>query len=378
MKYSQKNPSKKELLVVDDTPDNLRLLSAMLTQQNYEVRKALNSTRAIASVKADAPDLILLDIKMPGMNGYEVCTALKSDPETQEIPIIFISALDDALDKVRAFSVGGADYITKPFQEAEVLARIENQLHIRELQSQLKTQNEELARSNHELEQFAYVVSHDLQQPLQSITGYARIIALQYPELLGTAANQYLENIVEAGDRMQRLIQDLLSYAKIGKRTESFALVDCNVVLAQAISNLDLSLKESHAELSYPDLPIILGNETQLIQLFQNLISNAIKFSRSEITPQINITLSEPDDDFWLFQIHDNGIGMPPDRVQQVFKIFQRLHSAEKYPGTGIGLAICKKIVENHQGNIWVESQQDVGTTFYFKLPAKDQGLIGE
>ncbi|MBE7383445.1 MAG: response regulator [Leptolyngbya sp. SIO1E4] len=372
MKYSLKNQPKKEILVVDDTPDNLRLLSAILTQQNYEVRKALNSTRAIASVKADAPDLILLDIKMPEMNGYEVCTALQRDPETQEIPIIFISALDDALDKVRAFSVGGADYITKPFQEAEVLARIEHQLHIRELQSQLKAQNEELARSNRELEQFAHIVSHDLQQPLQSIIGYARIIALQSSELLDATGNTYLGNILEAGNRMQRLITDLLSYAQIGKDSEAFSRVDCNQVLAQALSNLDSALKESHADLNYPDLPTLLGNETQLIQLFQNLIGNAIKFSCPEIPPQITIALSQPDEAYWLFEIHDNGIGIPPDSLKQIFKSFQRLNSPEQYPGTGIGLATCQKIVKNHGGEIWAESQQNVGTSFYFKLPTQD------
>lgn len=275
MTYSTSHTPSKEILVVDDTPDNLRLLSAMLTQQNYEVRKALNGARAIASIKANAPDLILLDIKMPGMDGYEVCEALKQDPETQEIPVIFISALDDVLDKVKAFSVGGADYISKPFQEAEVLARIENQLCMRDLQFQLKAQNEELARSNQELEQFAHVVSHDLQQPLQSILGYAKIITLQYPELQESGVNDHLAKISEAGDRMQRLIKDLLKYARIGQEGEVFTEVNCNIVLAQALNNLDLAMEESQAALTYPQLPKILGNQTQLIQLFQNLIGNA-------------------------------------------------------------------------------------------------------
>ena len=371
MKYSPTHQPKKEILVVDDTPDNLRLLSAMLTQQNYEVRKALNGARAIASTKADAPDLILLDIKMPGMNGYEVCEALKQDAETKEIPVIFISALDDVLDKVRAFAVGGADYISKPFQEAEVLARIENQLYMRELQFRLKAQNEELARSNQELEEFAHVVSHDLQQPLQSITGYAKIIALQYPDLLDTAANEYLERISDAGNRMKRLISDLLNYARIGQEEETFTLVDCNNVLTQTLSNLDIALKESQAVLDCPKLPTILGNETQLVQLFQNLISNAIKFSRSEITPEIKIAISPVEKNFWLFEIHDNGIGIPPDSLPKVFKSFRRLHADDKYPGTGIGLATCKKIVDYHRGEIWVESQPNVGTSFYFKLSAK-------
>lgn len=373
MSYLLTNPPKKEILVVDDTPDNLRLLSAMLTQHNYEVRKALNSAQAIASVKADAPDLILLDIKMPEIDGYEVCTRLKQDPDTQAVPIIFISALDDALDKVRAFAVGGADYITKPFQEAEVLVRVENQLRLRELQRQLTAQNEELARSNQELEQFAHIVSHDLQQPLQSIAGYTKIIFLQFPELSQTPAQEYLNNIVNACDRMQRFIQNLLDYAQLGHEEQAFAWVNGNEVLAQALSNLDLMLKESGAVVQCSDLPAIYGNETQLVQLFQNLISNAIKFARDQVTPQVAIAASPHGDEiYWRFAVHDNGIGIPAEHLQNIFKSFQRLHSAEKYPGNGIGLATCKKIVESHGGDIWVNSEVDAGTSFYFQLPSQN------
>lgn len=370
MKRSLLHKSKREILVVDDTPDNLRLLSAILTQQNYEVRKALNSRRAIASVKADAPDLVLLDIKMPGMNGYEVCATLKADPVTQNIPIIFISALDDALDKVQAFSVGGVDYITKPFQEAEVLARIENQLYLCELQDQLKAQNQELARSNQELQQFAHIVSHDLQQPLQSMTGYTKIVALQYADQLDQRANEYLNNVLEAGDRMQRLIKDLLSYAQIRQEKENFAPVDLNGVLEQVTRNLDMALKESGTALRCPSLPTLPGNETQLVQLFQNIVSNAIKFSLPKSSPEIVLSFSSSDNKFWLFEIRDNGIGISPNQLEQIFEPFQRLHFGQQYPGTGIGLATCKKIVENHHGEIWAHSQGNVGTTICFKLPA--------
>ncbi|MGP1384540.1 MAG: sensor histidine kinase [Thainema sp.] len=372
MPYLPANPSKKEILVVDDTPDNLRLLSAILTQHNYEVRKALNSAQALASVKADAPDLILLDIKMPEMDGYEVCLRLKQDPDTQAVPIIFISALDDALDKVHAFSVGGADYITKPFQEAEVLVRVENQLRLQELQRQLTAQNEELARSNQELEQFAHIVSHDLQQPLQSITGYTKIITLQFPELAQTPAQEYLNNIVNACDRMQRLIQNLLDYAQLGHEEQAFAWLDGNAVLAQALSNLDIALRESGAVLQCSDLPAIYGNETQLVQLFQNLISNAIKFVHAQVIPQIAIAASPHDKTYWRFAVHDNGIGIPSEHLQDIFKGFQRLHPTEKYPGSGIGLATCKKIVDSHGGDIWVASEVDAGTSFYFQLPSRD------
>mgnify|MGYP002789643951 CR=1 FL=1 len=362
--------SKGDILIVDDTPDNLRLLSAMLTNQRYEVRKALNGQRAIFSAQADPPDLILLDIKMPEMNGYEVCRILKADPATQDVPVIFISALDDALDKVQAFAAGGIDYVTKPFQEAEVLARIENQLRIQRLQQKLTEQNKELARSNRELEQFAYVVSHDLQQPLQSVTGFVRLIMLKYQAGMDETAHDYLNRIHDAGMRMQRLIQDLLSYARLGTQEREFHPVDGNQLLEQVVENLQMVIAEKQVSLTHDPLPKLMGNETQLLQLFQNLISNAIKFMHPEVSPQIKISVNRQDR-YWQFGIHDNGIGIAPENLDRIFEVFQRIHSEKKYPGSGIGLATCRKIVENHGGSIWVDSQLDVGTTFFFTLTAE-------
>lgn len=356
-----------DILLVDDTPDNLRVLSAMLTNQGFEVRKALNGQRAIASVQADPPDLILLDIKMPGMDGYTVCQRLKADPQTREVPVIFISALDDALDKVRAFAVGGVDYITKPFQEIEVLARIEHQLHIQKLQRQLVEQNQELVRSNRELEQFAYVVSHDLQQPLQSITGFVKLMQLKYQDELNETAFDYLSRIHDAGSRMQQLIQDLLTYSRVGRQDQELQAVDCNIVLTQVLDNLEAAIAEKQVELTSSSLPTVLGHETQLIQLLQNLISNAIKFVAPDVVPQVRISVAVQGDQ-WLFGVHDNGIGIESQNLEHVFEIFQRTQSTKHYPGTGIGLATCKKIVENHGGRIWIESQVNTGTTFYFTL----------
>ncbi|NJL49845.1 MAG: response regulator, partial [Leptolyngbyaceae cyanobacterium SM2_5_2] len=316
------------------------------------------------------PDLILLDIKMPEMSGYEVCQRFKAEPTTQDIPIIFISALDDALDKVKAFSLGGADYITKPFQEAEVLARIAHQLRLRHLQEQLMAQNEELARSNQELEQFASVVSHDLQQPLQSILGYTRLIEIKYPEILDSPAQPHLHSILEAGYRMQQLIQDWLAYAQAGQALPDFGPVSVNALLEQVILNLKVALTETVAELSYGELPIVTGNDVQLLQLFQNLISNSIKFTRPGVPPQITITAQCKAPTQWLFAIHDNGIGIASDHLGQIFNAFHRLHNSKLYPGSGIGLTTCQKIIERHGGQIWAESELGQGSTFYFTLKA--------
>ncbi|MBF2027639.1 MAG: response regulator [Oscillatoriales cyanobacterium C42_A2020_001] len=358
---------KRDILLVDDTPDNLRLLSAMLTKRGFEVRKAIDGQSAIASAQADAPDLILLDVKMPEMEGYEVCQRLKAEPSTQDVPVIFISALDDVMDKVKAFAASGADYITKPFREAEVMARIENQLNIQKLQRQLLQQNDELVRSNRELEQFAYVVSHDLQQPLQSITRFAKLLLLRYEDNLDEAAIDYLNRMMDSGSRMQRLIQDLLTYAQVNKQEQPFEAVDCNLVLEQVLDNLQSVISEKKVEIIYELLPTVVGAEMKLIQLFQNLIGNAIKFTRPGIVPHVKILATQQDSE-WLFSIHDNGISIDVQNLEKVFEVFHRVHSAKKYPGTGIGLATCKKIVEIHGGRIWVESQLNAGTTFYFTL----------
>ncbi len=369
MNRDRSQPYQGDILIVDDTPDNLRLLSAMLTKQGFEVRKALTGQAAIASALADAPDLILLDIKMPSMSGYEVCQQLKSNPHTEQIPVIFISALDDVIDKVKAFAAGGIDYVTKPFQEAEVLARINNQLNLQRLQKQLIEQNHELVRSNRELEQFAYVVSHDLQQPLQSITGFAKLLLLKYGADLDTTAHEYLNRITDSGNRMQRLIQDLLTYAQVNKQAE-LELIDCNLIVEHVLENLQTTIFEQNVTINHIPLPKVVGSDTQLTQLFQNLISNGIKFSRPTVPPTIDITVDEYPG-YWLFKVKDNGIGIAAEDLERVFEVFYRLHSIKQYPGTGIGLATCKKIVELHGGNIWVTSELGSGTTFCFTLPAE-------
>jgi light-regulated signal transduction histidine kinase (bacteriophytochrome) len=305
---------------------------------------------------------------MPEMDGYEVCKHLKSSPNTCEVPIIFISALDDASDKVRAFAAGGVDYITKPFQEAEVLARIEHQLRIQRLQKQLLKQNEELQRSNQELEQFAYVVSHDLQQPLQSVTGFVKLLQLKYEATLDETAQDYLNRIHDTGSRMQRLIQNLLIYAQVSRQQQEFQNTDCNNVLKQVLENLQGVIEEHHVTLTHDSLPVVWGRETQLLQLFQNLISNGIKFVHPNVNPVVHISAVQQKKQ-WRIGIQDNGIGIKSDYLEQIFHIFQRVHATQHYPGTGIGLAVCKKIVEQHGGKIWVESQIDQGTTFYFTLP---------
>lgn len=376
MKSHSAETEKGKILIVDDTPDNLRLLSATLGDRNYEVQCAINGKLALMAVKNNPPDLILLDIKMPQMDGYEVCSTLKTMPEAAEIPVIFLSALDDVLDKVKAFSVGGVDYITKPFQVEEVLARVENQLTIRRLQRQLKHQNsrlkqlnEDLKRSNQELEQFAYIVSHDLQQPLQTITGFAELmLALKSQIQFEEEAEEYVLPILDEGMRLQELIKNLLHYSRVGTQRHPFEMADCDVLLSETLGNLNLAIAESGAIINHDDLPTVFGDRVQLGQLFQNLIGNALKYQRLGVPPKITISAVKKDE-MWQFGIHDNGIGIPAEQSDRIFQIFQRLHTSREYPGNGIGLAICRKIIDRHGGRIWVESEVGTGTSFYFTLP---------
>ncbi|WP_445176832.1 PAS domain S-box protein [Microcoleus sp.] len=626
-----------KVLVVDDQPSNLRFLSKLLTAQGYKVYRAICGQLALNLALAHCPDLILLDIRMPEMNGYEVCRRLKATAETEQIPVIFLSVLDEMNDKLQAFRVGGADYITKPFQVEEVLARIDKQIGLQKLQQQLKEQNyqlqqsqsllasilnssldgvvaysavrnsegnivdfqwllinpaaekfyglllneivgknllaelsqvrnnglfdlyvsvvetgetvdrefsyeherdtivwlhivavklndglavtfrnitdrkraeialrdseerfraifeqaavgiaktalcgqfmrvnpgfcqivryaesellqqnwqaithpddieadreyvrsllsgniqtfsmekrlvckdeavrwanvtvsamrdakgtpqylicaiediserklvqellqasldtqtryaQELTRSNAELEQFSYVASHDLQAPLSTIAGYAQLLEKRCHNQLDAQGNKFIRNIVNSCERMQALIDDLLEYSRVGRSGKPFDVIDCNLVFEDACANLQLAIRQDQASVTRGDLPRVRGDSFQLLQLFQNLIGNAIKYRSSE-APMVRVSAS-PQGDSWVFSVQDNGIGIAEQYHPRIFQLFQRLHSQKQYSGTGIGLAICQRIVERHGGRLWVESEPNRGSTFYFSIP---------
>ena len=223
---------------------------------------------------------------------------------------------------------------------------------------------DDLARSNKDLEQFAYVASHDLQEPLRMIAGYTQLLQKRYKDKLDEDANQFILYTVDGVLRMQTLINDLLTYSRLETRGKVFEPVDCQAVLDDVLVALQTAIEESSAVITHGALPTVMADRIQLFQLFQNLIGNAIKF-RGDKPPLIHIE-AKPLQKRWLFSVRDNGIGIEPQYMERIFVIFQRLHSRDKYPGTGIGLAICRKIVERHGGRIWVESQLGNGSTFYF------------
>jgi PAS domain S-box-containing protein len=269
--------------------------------------------------------------------------------------------------------------ITELKRAEETLRRAHDELEktvqerTRDLQEKVeehKMTEEELRRSNKELEQFAYIASHDLQEPLRTVTSSIGLLEKEYRDKLGEDADIFITYAVNGAKQMQQLIKDLLAYSRLTTRGEEFKPVQCEAVVQHAIDNLKTAIEESGVKIRLPEksLPMVMGDTSQLVQLFQNLIGNAIKF-QSEQPPEVQLG-AEPDGrNTWQFSIKDNGIGMDMQYADKIFTIFQRLHTTEEYEGTGVGLALCKKIVERHGGRIWVESELGNGSTFYFTIP---------
>ena len=390
-------PSKESILIVDDTPANLQLLAQMLSEQGYKVRMAQDGTMALMSIQSSPPDLILLDIMMPELNGYEVCSKLKASSFTKDIPIIFISALNEVFDKVKAFEVGGVDYITKPFQAQEVLARVEHQLHIRRLTQQLLEQNALLQQEVHrreiaeaevrkslskeqELNQlksyFVSMVSHEFRNPLTTILGFAELIRDFDQQLTSEKRQAYLRQIQESARRMTALLNDVLSIgqAEAGKLEFNPEPLDVEEFCRDLVEEIKLGNSVQHIiTFSRPSqLTKACMDKNLLRQILTNLLSNAIKYSPKGSAVTFDLICQ---DEKAIFDIKDEGIGISPEDQQRLFESFQRGSNVGKISGTGLGLTIVKKAVDLHGGQIAVKSEVGVGTTFSVAIPLNNSTL---
>jgi light-regulated signal transduction histidine kinase (bacteriophytochrome) len=292
--------------------------------------------------------------------------------EGLDVPLILVSGALGDVTAVECIKGGATDYVLKdslarlPVSIRRALEEKRLREEKKAVQSALARKVEELAHSNQELEQFAYVASHDLQEPLRMVAAYTQLLSERYRGKLDSQADKYIGYAVEGAVRMQGLIQDLLAFSRAGRQGLDLTTIECDSAVTGALQNLQAAIAESGAVVLHDPLPAVTGNAVQLQQVFQNLIGNAIKF-RGQDAPVIQIE-AQPQGADWLFSVRDNGIGIAPEKADGVFTIFRRLHTRAEYPGNGIGLSICKKIIEQHGGKIWVAPHSGPGTVFQFTL----------
>ena len=370
-------PALRVLLVEDDAADRdliLRELAKGEFETTTEVAQTPEEFRQ--RLRTHRPDLVLSDYNLGQWRGTEALEIMRE--EGLDIPLILVSGALGDVAAVECIKLGVTDYVLKdrlarlPKAVRGALEEQKLRQERQQAQDDLANKAEELARSNRDLEQFAYVASHDLQEPLRMVAAYTQLLAERYRGRLDENAEKYIAYAVEGALRMQTLIQDLLAFSRLGRNGLGPARMDCNEVVEEALQNLRAAVEESGAVVQSAGLPPVHANRTQLVQLFQNLIGNAIKF-RGEQRPVITVT-GEERDAMTVFAVADNGIGIAPEHLDLIFVIFQRLHTRDEYAGNGVGLAICKKIVEQHGGRIWVESQPGAGSTFRFSLPTISAG----
>lgn len=393
------------ILIVDDTIYNIQLLSLMLLRQGYKVQKATSGLEALDKVNQQLPDIILLDIRMPDINGYEVCTRLKANPATKDVPVIFISSIEEPSEKVEAFSVGGVDYISKPFQLIEVLARIETHLRLCALQKKLQEQNEQLQLSadvlsrslihERELSQmktdFISVVSHEFRTPLTTIQSASEL--LEYYEWSKEEQVEQLHQIQSEVKHMTALMEDVLFLSRSNTNrvklnlTKFDLLKFCSQILRQAqitfakeytlnvyihIHSTNTSIENPHLQNDLPDL-LVKMDDKLLRQILTNLLTNATKYSPHNKTVDFQITV---DQEQVSFVVSDHGIGIPEEDLENLFVAFQRGKNVGILPGTGLGLSIVKNCIDIHNGSISVESKLGIGTKFTVVLPISDDSLL--
>lgn len=363
-----------DILVVDDTPANLQLLTGMLKERGYKVRPVPSGKLALQAAKSALPDLILLDINMPEMDGYEVCAQLKRDERTRDVPVLFISALNETMNKVLAFGVGGLDYITKPFQFEEVDARVAAHLKLRRLQLDLATRNHELQQSNAELrrlqelrDNLTQMIVHDLRSPLTAVFGTYELLK-DDADNLSKESRTMLEFSRRAMDEILSMINSLLDVSKIEAGELQLNRSDCDLVaLAREAANVLAGARGDRQVLIEPENePLPLSVDRDLIfRVLQNLLGNAIKFTRAN--GEIRMRLARHDG--WArISVVDNGPGIPPEYHQRIFEKFGQVRTHQRM-GTGLGLTFCRLAVEAHGGAIGVDSEVGKGSTFWFELP---------
>jgi signal transduction histidine kinase len=401
------------ILIVDDNQENIFSLKALLTLQSFEVDTASSGEEALRKILTSSYALIILDVQMPEMDGFEVAEAISGYSKSRDIPIIFLSAINTHKKYVaRGYTTGGIDYVTKPVdpdilllkiktfyklseqtrqlmemerslrEEIELRKQAESVLEdkVKERTKELLKSNQRLEESNNELQQFAFIASHDLQEPLRKIQTFSGL-ALDKFNGSDEKVKPYLGKIQESATRLRNLVSDLLQYSKI-YADDDFGLIDLNTMIKEVLSDLELQIETKHCAFEISELPRIEGISFQLRQVFQNLLSNSIKFSQVNKECKIIVTgervaekkfdaKASANGNYCRLVVADNGIGFSNEFRARIFEIFQRLRNRDHYEGTGIGLAIVKKVIERHDGLIDAWGKENEGAKFTLILPVK-------
>jgi signal transduction histidine kinase len=376
-------PGQLRVLHVEDNQLDAELVARALRKGGFSVSMVVVQAEAEfeRQLPLHRPDVVIADYNLPQWKGMDALDVLRR--EGLEIPLILVSGALGDITAVECIKRGATDYVLKDglarLPEAVRRALQEKRLLRlrRQAEDDLARKVEELARSNADLEQFAYVASHDLQEPLRMVAAYTQLLAERYRGKLDENADKFIGYASEGALRMQSLIQDLLAFSRVGRNGSG--RVDCDAAMEEVLMTLGPAIQESGAVVTHGELPAVWADRSQMTQVFQNLIGNAIKFRGKE--PPVISVQAEKTGQQWLFSVSDNGIGIAPEYAENIFVVFQRLHARTEYPGNGIGLAICKKIVERNGGKIWVEAQAVHGSVFKFTMPCDgpaEKELCGE
>jgi signal transduction histidine kinase len=395
MKIMDRKDSK--ILIVDDMPENLQVLALTLNDEGYKVAFASSGKQALQIAKSKTPDLILLDVQMPDMNGYQTCEALKSDEQTKDIPIIFLTAKHELDDIVKGFNIGAIDYITKPFNQAELLARVSTHLQLKfyrdeliqknlkiekdaenlsELNKELLESEAKLKELNHTKNKFFSIISHDLRGPFAGLLGLSQLMVTEYENLSQEDFKSMTENLYASTKKLFSLVENLLIWSR--SQMEKIEYKPIRESIAFAVENVlgyysDSAEQKQITVKNYIDESVIAYFDPNLIStVLRNLVNNAIKFSYPG--SEVSVDYFEFDDSFIAVKVSDKGVGMAPEDLEKVFKL-ETKHSTPgtgSEIGTGLGLMLCKEFIEKQGGAIWIDSKVGKGSDFIFTLPKKE------
>jgi signal transduction histidine kinase len=413
-------PAPTKILIAEDSATQAERLRHTLEQHGYSVAVAANGRLALQMIPQFQPALIISDVVMPEVDGYELSRRIKQNAALRDLPVILVTTMADPQDVIRGLECGADNFVLKPYDERYLIGRIRYVLANREFhqlqdagmgvelwfndkkhyitagrlqilnlllstydaaiqrnkelqhsQEALRTLNTRLEDANKELESFSYSVSHDLRAPLRSINGFSQMLANDRLSTLSPEARRYLNIVIESSRQMDQLIDDLLEFSKMGRAEMRHSSVDLDAVVQEAIRTLEMTTEGRSIAWHVAPLPQVIGDAAMLKQVFVNLLSNAVKYTRPREAAVIEINIAGEQDGRVIVSVRDNGVGFDMRYADKLFGVFQRLHSADEFEGTGIGLASVRRIIERHGGRTWAEGKPDEGAAFYFTLAAE-------